>query len=150
MDLSGYYNWLVLYIAGDRRKANAFLEANYNYIKFCALFLKRGLGVRKRTVHRGVLLDPDEPIKKHNMWAFDHVSFSDDIQVAKAFADINSQYGMFIKCIHPDYIGHLLKHNISDEDFIWFDHEWSKYFPQQLNEMVSYWNQKELIIGKGI
>lgn len=150
MNLQVYYLWLVTYIMGDRRKGNILFDTYYDYLKQCATYLQDKYGVIPRTIHRGVLLNPADNISEHNLWKFSHVSFSDNIQVAEAFADINSQYGQFIKLIKPNYVGHILHHKITDKDFIWFDHNWSKHLDPELHSMVTYWNQKEIIVGRDI
>lgn len=151
MDLTGYIMWLQKYIIGDRITSDWVLKNYRPYMVQCAKYLQQLNGVNERLVYRGVLLDPKETLETHNLWKFDHVSFTDDKNVAKAFADINSKYGFMIQATHPDYVGHLIRHKVTEtDDFIWFDHTWKKGLPKELLEMVKFWNQKELIIGRNI
>lgn len=138
-----YLNWIFLYIVGDRLKSDVLLANNYDEIKHTALTLYNKLGCEPRVVYRGLLLPPDMMIEEYDITKYDHNSFTDDIEVAKAFSTRDSIYGF----IFPrDYVGHIIEQDTKDAEFVWFDHQWAKHLGASVEAFIKHWNQKEIIL----
>lgn len=144
--VSVYKAWVALYIAGDRIKSDKLFKAKFDVIKQFANTLNKEYSFESKPLFRGVLLPPDTDMSKHDLWKFDHVSFTEDIEVAKAFSDVTSQYGWIFP---KTYKGHILNYIPEKDDMIWFHYMWAKHLKDDVfKEFVRFWNQKEIVIGK--
>jgi hypothetical protein len=141
---NAYMFWLVMYIAGDRRKADSFLKLFRGHIIAKAKALRAKYGVSDKKLYRGILLDPGVDVEKHNMNKFDHISFTENIELAEAFATADSQYGIAFPNSWKGYVYELGDINNS---FIWFDYSWAKHIDEDLEMMIKLWNQQEILIG---
>ncbi len=143
--ISLYKAWVMLYILGDRKKSDYMLSLLKPAIVGVAKSMEQRFPTDKKPLYRGLLLPPDYKMEDYDLWKYDHVSFTEDIEVAEAFSNISSQYGI----IFPrNYIGHIIKYTPKDTDHIWFNYEWGKHFDDDFSTFIKMWNQKELIIGK--
>ena len=144
-DISLYKGWIMMYIIGDRRKADIILKRLKPVLFQISKYLNHSFPTEKQTLYRGVLLPPDFDINDYKMWDYDHVSFTEDKEIAKAFSDINSKLGfMFSK----DSIGHILEYVQCNEDHVWFHYKWAEEFEPEFYEFITSWGQKEVLLGK--
>ena len=96
----------------------------------------------------------EEEITKHSIWKYNHVSFTENIKVAEAFASKSSVYGRLFISICPevkDYIGYVIAYNLKPEDNVLFSHTWkdSKILnDKEFKRFIEYWNQDEVILGR--
>jgi len=139
-----YLTWITLYIVGDRVKSNALLDKNEALIKDEALEHRAKYGLRKKKLYRGILLPPDADASEHNLWKYNHVSWTEMEEVADAFSTINSVYGSIFP---KDYIGHKFELEDYSDKFCWFSFHWAKHIIEDFGEMIRIWNQKEVLLG---
>lgn len=149
-----YKSWVLLYILGDREKSDGLLK-NYNeIITFVSNELFKEFPIENKILYRGVLLPKEEDITEHRIWKYDHVSFTENIKVAEAFASKSSQYGRLFISICPevkDYIGYIITYNLMPEDNVLFSHTWkdSKILnDKEFKRFIEFWNQDEVILGR--
>lgn len=149
-----YKSWVLLYILGDRAKSNLILD-NYNeLITFVSGELLKESPIGNKLLYRGVLLPKEEDIKEHRIWKYNHVSFTENIKVAEAFASKSSIYGRLFISICPevkDYNGYVITYNLMPEDNVLFSHIWkdSKILnDKEFKRFIEYWNQDEVILGR--
>lgn len=143
-----YLTFISIYIMGDRVKSDSLLKAYKPHIVAYASLMNSRYPIVNKKLYRGIILPPDMDPSQHDIWEYDHVSFTTSKEVAEAFGDINSVYSQFVKSLHPDWIGHVIEHKIDDSNFIWFDHSWAKHIDKDFEEMIILWNQEETLIGK--
>lgn len=148
-----YKSWVLLYILGDRTKSDYIFDNYIEFIKITATTLEYRMPLDCEVLYRGVLLPQNEEIDKHDLWKYNHVSFTENKAVAEAFASKDSIYGKIFVSICPevqDYIGYIIKVKPSPEYRTWFSYKWinSHVFDDKFKEFIKYWNQKEIILGK--
>ena len=146
--MSIYLTWIQIYIMGDRRKSDAIIDRYKPTIKQVAEDLRSRFGYTPEKLYRGVLLDPRDPLSKHNLFAYEHVSFTNNKKVAEAFADPTSVYSQFVMTVKPNNIGHLITYTSQQTDFVWFDYRWAKHISKEFGDMITLWNQNETLLGK--
>ena len=141
-----YKLWVSMYITGDRIRSDKLFKELKDLIKIYAINFNEKFSFERKPLFRGVLLPPGYNMKKHNLWDYDHVSFTEDNEVAKAFSTIDSIYGIVFP---KDYQGHIINYNIQDSNFIWFHYSWAEQMKDEVFlKFIKFWNQKEVIIGE--
>ena len=143
--VSLYKGWVIMYIAGDRRISDSIFKKIKSVIFKISEHLNDKFPTEKQTLYRGILLPPEFNVNDYKMWDYDHVSFTQDREIAETFSDINSKYGF----IFPrNYVGHILEYNQCDEDHILFHYEWAEKFEPEFNKVINLLNQKEVLLGR--
>ena len=149
-----YKSWVLLYILGDREKADLILENYSELIAFVSSELLKESPVENKLLYRGILLPKEEDVKEYRIWKYNHVSFTENIKVAEAFASKSSKYGLLFISICPeviDYNGYIITYNLTPEDNVLFSHTWkdSKIINDiQFKRFIEFWNQDEVILGR--
>ena len=141
-----YKAWVSLYIIGDRLKSDVLLKKLNATIKHVATEYGNVLHFDRKPLYRGLLLSPNFEFSDYSLWDYDHVSFTEDKNVAESFSDIESTYGIVFP---KDYIGHIIEYNMSNAEFVWFHYKWAEQMNDETFEnFINFWNQKEVILGK--
>lgn len=135
-DVTVYFNWSSSALLGTNPTASDwYLRKNYNTIQQVATCLLNKMNYQPKEIYRGILMHDEaltELLSHSNMT---YLSFSEDINIAKSFADINgfgSQFG----------INHLLGTNgyivtyMPDASEVLFHHSFIDVFPY-----IKVWNQ---------
>lgn len=150
--LNLYLNFLVKVVMPTGNSADHFYFKYREAIDATATALRNLLGVSEHTLYRGLLLDPadaeDGVISPVSRIAY--MSFSDDVNVARKFADINDPMSAYVKMLNPHYRGYLISY-AAPRDEILFHHAWAD--PLRLHQLgVPGWDavlvrsQKEVIV----
>lgn len=102
-------------------------------------------------VFRGICLDPKDA-QGLKLKPFSHaryISFSEDLEIAKTFADMDHDMSAFFRASSPYFKGYLISHSIAGLHEVMFHWNWAKELGLKNylgHNIESVMEQKEVII----
>lgn len=134
-----YWQFIALALSGHQREADIFYRRSDQYINFMAKLIRNRFGPSHgTTIYRGILLDPADV---HNGvvkgWdEITYVSFTEDKNIALAFADTENDMGGVVMHRYPHYKGYLITKDY-DVNLLLFHHTWL-----EAANMLPVWRQQ--------
>lgn len=102
-ELGIYFNWSANQLAGDSVATDKYLRDNLDTIKKVASGLLRKINYQPTLIYRGVIMKERELTHLQPHPGFTYLSFSENLEMAKIFAD-------------PDhYMAFVMKHRLGEE-----------------------------------
>lgn len=145
-----YINYVVFGLRCNKNADHLFSQYSQEIVKVAA-FLRANTNMRGvGKVHRGILLQ-DEYAKDLIIKPVLHcsfLSFSEDIEIAKSFADINSEISAYVRMERPDSKGYLIEYEPSAMEIL-FHWTWAEVLQLDKTGMVDMElirNQKEVMV----
>lgn len=126
-----YVNWALYAVLGRLQEADALMQRFGKPIRSMAKKLAKSLGVPKRAVYRGMVLDPGEIGGDLMLQAdpnYTFVSWSEDKSVACWFADRDSVISGFVRMLRPQISGWIAE-AWPDKKRVLFHWSWAERFP---------------------
>ena len=129
---------------------DAYYFENQKYIDVFLKQLRYRFKPKRQKIYRGILMHPDS-VKGRKLTPLKHISylsFSDDLSIAKVFADMNSDMAIPFRYVNPDHGGYLIEHEAEPEEII-FHHSWTdaleikKFFKYNVHVVYA---QREVMI----
>lgn len=123
---SYYINWALYAVTGKLAVADNLMKDKGAAIRAVARYYQKTKRPRRRTLYRGLLLEPEQVeeglINQDPDVTF--VSFSEDRDVACWFADPSSTMSSFVKMQRPDVEGWIMEYLPKLSDIL-FHHTWN-------------------------
>ena len=145
-----HYGNFVLNALMGRNPDEYYTQYSKNIDKVSDILRKRFGPTTGTTVYRGIILDPKEVnngvIK--NLPHIRYASFSEDIDVAIAFADPQNPMASFLTKLYPNKRGYIITEKYDPRKLL-YHHSWSKIFPMERifgADVKSLEKQKEVIL----
>lgn len=119
-----YWNFIFNVLSG--RNPDAYYRQNSQRIDYFAEVLRRKFPKQIKPLYRGILLLPNEvhdgKVKHQN--EITYVSFSEDKNIAAAFADIQNPISAYAIQRYPNKKGYLITKNTYSQNLMLFHYEW--------------------------
>jgi hypothetical protein len=133
------------------RNPDEFYSQHQKEIDKVADILRNRFGPKTgTTIYRGIILDPSEVNNGmvKSVPEIKYVSFSEDINVAIAFADPQNPMASFLTKLYPNKRGYVITEHY-DPKLLLYHYSWSKIFPMEKifgMDALSLEKQKEVIL----
>jgi hypothetical protein len=141
-----YVNWAMNAVLGRLSEADSLMRQHGKPIRSMAKKLVKHLGLPKRPIYRGVVLDPGE-VEGGELSAdenFMFVSWSEDKAVACWFADRDSAISAFVRMTRPRISGWIAE-AWPDKKRVLFHWSWAPKFPAPHGEVtIPLWKLSQL------
>lgn len=119
-----YWNFIFNALSG--RNPDDYYRQNSKAIDLIAVSLRRKFPKAIKPLYRGILLFPNEvhdgKVKHQN--DITYVSFSEDRNIAIAFADTQNSISSFVTQHYPTKKGYLITKNTYNQSLMLFHYEW--------------------------
>jgi hypothetical protein len=145
-----YGNFVLNALSGHN--PDVYYTRHQREIDAIAAALQNRLGPRTgTTIYRGIILDPSEVHNGvvKNVPEIKYVSFTENKEVATAFADPKNPMAQFLMQLYPNKQGYLITKTNYDPKELLYHHSWSRLFPMQQifgTDAKSLEIQKEVIL----
>ena len=119
-----YWNFIFNALSG--RNPDNYYRKNSQSINLIAAVLRKKFPKSIKPLYRGILLSPDEVHdgKVKHQSEITYVSFSEDKNIAIAFADIKNDISKYVAFSSPNKTGYLITKNTYDQNLMLFHYEW--------------------------
>ena len=119
-----YWNFIFNALSG--RNPDSYYRQNSKEIDFVAVLLRKKFPKAIKPLYRGILLFPNEvhDNKVKHQSEITYVSFSEDKNIAVAFADTQNSISSYVAQQYPTKKGYLITKNTYDQNLMLFHYEW--------------------------
>lgn len=124
-DLDVYFNWSCNQLAGDPVATDAYLRQNLEVVKKVAARLLRGY--KPQLLYRGVIMRESGLTELQPSIDFTYLSFSEDKNVAKVFADPEHHMAVELRAVGKCY-GYMTEYTPKIEEIL-FHYVFLEMFP---------------------
>jgi hypothetical protein len=133
--LDVYLSWSLCAVLGRLGEADYLIQAFPSAIRHVASFLKERHPFEPKPLYRGVLLDPSKS-RNDDGSGYPFVSWSEDRDVARWFAEPRSYISEPFRAIYPEARGYLLTMPNPLASRVLFHHSWRHAFGQPLEDFA--------------
>lgn len=128
--------WNFIFDALRGANPDRYYRKNSQSIDLIAAVLRKKFPKSIKPLYRGILLSPDEVHdgKVKHQSEITYVSFSEDKNIAIAFADIKNDISKYVAVSSPNKTGYLITKNTYDQSLMLFHYEWL----HDTNAMVAF------------
>jgi hypothetical protein len=118
--------WDFIFKALSGLNPDSYYIQNSKKINFIASLLRDKFPKEIKPLYRGILLFPNEvhDNKVKHQREITYVSFSEDKNVAVAFADTQNSISSFVAQLYPTKKGYLITKNTYNQNLMLFHYEW--------------------------
>jgi hypothetical protein len=128
-DLGIYFNWSCNMLAGNPIATDKYLRDNLDTVKRVAAELLKSINYTPRTIYRGIVVPEGELTELSPHHGFTYLSFSEDLRIAKIFADPAHDMAFILrKRLGNDLYGYITEYTPRVEEIL-FHHRFLSMLP---------------------